>query len=121
MEPSRIEQQIERIEEVQAKLRKVIMEDTLPGLEELIAELGSRLKTLLPEGDELPAEIMPYRERFTRIVERNAQLEGLMQTQLKLISNRLRKTKDSQKLLTMYSGQSSKLRQFAKRSLDVDG
>jgi len=59
--------QLSRIEEIQERLRQVLVDGTLQDVEELCAELSSRLASLLAEHDSLPADLAHHREQMQRI------------------------------------------------------
>ena len=120
MDVPRIELQLVRLEEIQHELRQSIMDDTLPGLEALIDEMGTRLKLLLDGG--IPLELLStFRSRLEHLVSNNERLEELMHVQLKLVANRLQKTHDTKQVFELYAGGTHKLKQLTKHSLDLDG
>lgn len=119
MTANQIELQLTRIEEIQDELRRCIMDDTLPGLEPLIDEMGTRLKLLL-NGREQMESLQPFRERLAVLVRSNERLEELMQVQLKLVANRLQKTHATKQVFELYAGETHRLKQIARHALDVD-
>jgi hypothetical protein len=119
MNATQIELQLQRIEQIQLELRKTIMDDTLPGLESLLAEMGTRLKLLLGGGVDIDT-LTRYKSRLELLVRNNDRLEELMQVQLKLVANRLQKTHDTKQIFELYAGETHKLKQTTIHSLDVD-
>ncbi len=119
MTVDQIELQLNRIEEIQAELKRCIMDDTLPGLEPLIDEMGTRLKLLL-SGRELMHSLQPFRTRLELLVRNNERLEELMQVQLKLVATRLEKTHATKQVFELYAGETYRLKQITRHALDVD-
>ena len=120
MTKQQIQLQLERVEQIQAELRCSILEDTLPGMEQLIDEMGTRLKMLL-NGREPFDLLVPYRERLEKIVRANERLEALMQIQLKLVANRLEKTHITRQVFDIYAGETHRFKQLTQHAFDRDG
>jgi hypothetical protein len=112
--------QLDRIEEIQSELRRCVMDDSLPGLEPLIDEMGTRLRLLL-NGREPLELLLPHRTRLELVVRNNERLEELMQVQLKLVANRLQKTHATKQVFELYAGETYRLKQLTRHALDLDG
>lgn len=80
--------QLTRIEEVQERLRQVLVDGTLQDVEELCAELSSRLASVLGEHSASPAGLAHHSEQVQRI--------GVAQDELAQLGLRVRNSLSDQ-------------------------
>ena len=121
MVADRDELQLRRIEEIQCELRRALVEDSLERLDELLAEKKSRLDTLLagPLLGENASE--GERQRFQELLRRDLALEALMKQKLKVLGNRLRKTRAARNGVGQYAFATAHLSSQLLARTDVTG
>lgn len=117
----RLELQLARIEAIQARLRQVLMDETLDDVEALVAELGSRFKTVL--GD--PAEVNPHAvaqlERIRGIGQAQRELAALAQGCLRTLGGRLAGARDRRRMSDGYTVRAAKAESAVRHRTDLTG
>ena len=116
-----VELQLERIEQIQQRLRQVIMDETLDHFEELLSELGSRLITVFGEAGERLPQLRPYRERIERINTAQQELSKLAESALAMLAKRLSATRDTRQVNDKYKAGPAKLAASLRISTDLTG
>lgn len=119
-EGNSVELQLTRIEQIQQRLRQVIMDETLDQFEELLTELNSRLGTVFGGGGQL-ARLAPYHERIERISTGQQELAKLAEGALAILAKRLSSTHDARQLNNKYKVEPAKLAASLRISTDLTG
>lgn len=99
----RLDGQLERIRKVQAELRRVVLDETLEDLEELLAEKRSRLEGLLLAGHFLGEWRKERAAELRAVLEEDRALVRLIRQKLKLLGTRLKKAHESRYVATQYA------------------
>jgi hypothetical protein len=98
-----LRQQIERIRLLQDEVQRVLLDDSLDQLEQCIAELGSRLASVISTaltGNESAQE--PART-LEALLSRQRELEALVQRKLQVIGTELSKARASRAAARRYA------------------
>ena len=103
MDASAVDLQLTRIEEIQAELRRVILDGSLAGLEALSTECQMRLQTLLTPQPTPALAAETAQQRLEAILATHSQLEQLVTRLLPVIATELRKAHDSRQIAQKYA------------------
>jgi hypothetical protein len=117
----RIELQLARIEAIQARLRQVLMDETLDDLEALVAELSSRLGTVLGGPDRVNPRAAAHLVRIRAIGQAQRELAALARGSLQALGDRLAGARDQRRLSDGYGLRAAKADAAMRRSTDLTG
>lgn len=104
MNSVQLELQLRGVEAAQTRIREVVLDDTLEGLEELLAEKGARLSAVLNRVVREPRVDNAVLSRLGLILQSDEQLMGLIRRRLQVLRSEIRKTHDAGTMLRAYGG-----------------
>ena len=113
-------QQIAEVEDLQKRIRAVILDDSLERLEPMMDEKRSRLAGL--RLDQLqPSEVSAISNRLQAIWQTESELEELVRSRMLLMRNQLRKASEAGRALRGYGLGTNTLRGVDRHSRDICG
>jgi len=115
-----LDRQLKRITEIHHRLTQVLLDETLTDMEALVAELGSRLNTVITaiEADP-PSE--ESQEVLNRLLEDQRDLEQMMQARLESTGDKLLGAKRNSLVNKKYRFSSAKTNAELVKSMDITG
>jgi hypothetical protein len=117
----RLELQLARIEAIQARLRQVLMDETLDDVEALVAELGSRFNTVLGDSDEVDPRAVAQLDRIRGIGQAQRELAALAQGCLRALGGRLAGARDQRRMSDGYTVRAAKAESAVHHRTDLTG
>ncbi|MCC7479837.1 hypothetical protein IT575_15465 [bacterium] len=99
-----LELQLRGVEAAQSRIRQVVEDDSLEGLEELLAEKGARMSAVLNRVVREPGLDNTVFARLGLILQADEALAGLIRRRLSVLRNEIRKTHDTGTMLRAYNG-----------------
>lgn len=121
MDQPRMAEQLSRIEQVQDRIRQVIVDETLDNLEGLIAELGSRIQTvhqLIITDKTIQSGVT---RRLQLIATTQSDLEALAGTRLGTFGAKLVKARQNSMLSHKYRIEPARVNATMAKSTDIMG
>ena len=121
MDNPHINEQLDRIEQIQERIRQVLVDETLDDLEGLVAELGSRIQTILKLVSSHGAKPADAPERLMQIATAQSDLEALAGSRLSKFSAELVKARQNSMLSTKYRIEPARVNATMATSTDIIG
>lgn len=113
--------QLDRIVEIQQRLRQVVVDETLDQLEELVTELSSRIITVRQAIDDGSMAGGKVKERLVSILTEQTELAELTKSKLASFGGRLVKAQQNTMISGKYRIEPARINASMAKSTDIIG